>query len=121
MNLKIMGKCISKDNEKVVNKQGRFFLSSKFKDYAKDVVFQALIQIKGMSPLIGDLSVEAIFVMSDKRHADLTNLPKGIFDALNGIAWEDDRQIKKCQLLIIYGKTPRVLLNIAKLEQSNGT
>jgi Holliday junction resolvase RusA-like endonuclease len=53
--------------------------------------------------------------MTDKRHSDLTNLPKGIFDSLNGVVWKDDRQIKKCFMQVVYSDKPGVFIEIEEI------
>ena len=100
--IKIKGKVISKDNEKVFNKAGRPFLSKRFKDYQKDVAYQAMQQIS--RPVEGDIEVRAMFFMKNRKHSDLANIPKGIFDSFNKIVWLDDRQIKVCHLEVYYDK-----------------
>lgn len=40
---------------------------------------------------------------------DLDNLIKGVFDALNGIAWDDDAQVCRIECEKVYGE-PRILL-----------
>lgn len=116
INIVIKGKCISKDNEKTFNrKTGRPFTSAKYKSYANDVAWQAKQQIDIV--LTKDLIVIAEFFMPDKRCCDLTNLPKGCFDALNGIAWVDDKQIKYCTLMLKYDKdNPRVEIKCKEIE-----
>lgn len=112
--LKIQGKCISKDNEKMFNKQGRPFLSSRFKAFAEIVKWQVKQQYK-QEPIIGDIKVEVVFVMKNRVHADLTNLPKGIFDSLNKLVWKDDRQIKECKLSVIYGEKEETIIFVEEL------
>lgn len=45
-------------------------------------------------PLESDLEVRMAFYVKGKR-GDCDNLQKSLLDALNGIAWIDDRQIVK--------------------------
>lgn len=100
----IPGKAISKDNEKIHNKRGRPYLSSRFKQWENFVAFNAKQQMQGRMPLECDLSVQIDFVMPDKRHADLLNLPKSLCDAFNKIVWKDDRQIKQAYVGVSYNK-----------------
>ena len=44
-------------------------------------------------PLTGKVGLEVEFWYGDGRHGDLDNLVKTVSDALNGVAWVDDRQI----------------------------
>ena len=90
-------RCISKDNEKIQNKAGRYFLSKKFKDFERAVKWVASTQAKG-EPFTGDLKVNVRFSFTNKKHGDLLNLPKGLMDSLEGILYANDRQIKKASI-----------------------
>jgi crossover junction endodeoxyribonuclease RusA len=43
----------------------------------------------------GPVRVEITAYQSGDKDLDLDNIPKVLFDALNGVAWEDDRQVKE--------------------------
>lgn len=110
--LTIQGKCISKDNSKLMGRHGRYFLATNYKNYENNVAWQARSQYKG-KPLSGDLYASFCFFMPDKRHADLLNLPKSIADALTGIVWNDDKQIMRASLQVVYDKlNPRVEIEV---------
>lgn len=49
-------------------------------------------------PLTGALKVVANFYRKNGVEADVDNLWKLVGDALNGVAWADDRQIKKLRV-----------------------
>ena len=51
---------------------------------------------------------------------DLDNVVKCICDALNGIAWEDDKQITWLQARKSYGAEPRVEVEIWMMEDRDG-
>jgi Holliday junction resolvase RusA-like endonuclease len=51
----------------------------------------------------GDIEVEVVFRLPDKRRRDLDNLYKTITDALNGVAYPDDSQIHSALISKIYG------------------
>ena len=84
---------ISKDNSRS-NKRGQFFLDPKYRKWENDVRFLTKAAYKG-KPLEGDLEMHIIAFFRTKVHADCGNLSKGIADALNKLAYNDDRQIKK--------------------------
>ena len=44
--------------------------------------------------LDGDVDLVCRFTFANKVHGDLDNLVGGIMDALNGIAYKDDKQVK---------------------------
>ena len=45
--------------------------------------------------LSGELTVIVEFYRKSRRRADLDNLIKGVMDALNRVAWDDDSQVVK--------------------------
>lgn len=46
---------------------------------------------------------------------DIDNCVKGIFDALNGIAWDDDRNVVQLQTFKRYGNTPGIVITIKEV------
>ena len=93
-------KLISKDNEKLQNRQGRYFLSAKYKAFSEKVRLFALSQYRG-KPIEGDISIHIIAGFGDKRHCDCGNLPKGLLDSLQNILYLNDRQIKKLECIVL--------------------
>lgn len=94
---------ISKDNEKVFGRYSRRpFLSKKFKDFEKLVQITARQQYKG-HPLNGHLKMTIVAEYTNKVHVDCFNSPKGIADALQGLAYENDRQIKVGHIAVAEG------------------
>lgn len=93
---------ISKDNEKIFNRQGRPFLSKKFKDFENRVRLETFLQHQGKSPLPGDVKLRVVAHFKNKVHPDATNLFKGICDAWQDILYKNDRQIKKAEIEIQY-------------------
>jgi crossover junction endodeoxyribonuclease RusA len=43
----------------------------------------------------GPVELACLFEQRDARAADVTNLVKAVEDAMNGIAWKDDKQVSK--------------------------
>ena len=93
-------KLISKDNEKLQNRQGRYFLSAKYKAFSEKVRLLAVSQYRE-KPLEGNISVHILASFKDKRHCDCGNLSKGICDDLQNICYLNDRQIKKLQCIVL--------------------
>lgn len=114
----IYGKLISKSNEKIFNRQGRPFLSKKYKDWESDVKQQIRKQYHGQ-PLAGWVYLQIYYYFPDGRHSDLGNCCKGLCDALNKLVLQDDRQIQKLyQLIMPYDKQcPRTVINIHSEEK----
>lgn len=49
------------------------------------------------------------------KKVDADNLAKIVLDALNGVAYEDDKQITKLSVTKVYGKEPRVEVTLKEL------
>lgn len=109
-------RAISKDNEKIFNRQGRPFLSKKFKDFEETLrMYYIQKPLKITKPLESDLEVNIWFYFKNKKHSDLMNLPKSICDAFNGLIWKDDRQIKNVNLAVYYGNSDSIELEVREL------
>lgn len=91
---------ISKDNSKIVNRQGRFFLTKEYKEFEAKIKSFAILQYQG-KPLAGPVSVEIEANFANKVHADLFNLPKSVMDSLQGVAFINDRQIKAGKIIVV--------------------
>lgn len=116
--LVIKGKPISKDNQKrSIGKNGRYFTRPEYRDYEESVRDQAFLQLRDHKPLDCDLFVMLIFFFPNKKHCDLWNAPKSVGDALNGIVWKNDKQVKLSYLQCLYDKKdPRVEIYINKIN-----
>lgn len=91
---------ISKDNEKITNRQGRFFLSKKFKDWETRVKAATLAQYPHKEVLSGNISIHVEACFTNKVHSDATNLFKGLCDALQGVIYNNDKQIKEAHIVV---------------------
>jgi Holliday junction resolvase RusA-like endonuclease len=49
-------------------------------------------------PITGPLRVGIAFLLSKKQTGDIDNYAKTVLDALNGVIWQDDKQIKRLDL-----------------------
>lgn len=67
------------------------YLSKKGKEFRENV--QKYMRIVKFKKEQGKLKVKLELVFKDRRERDIDNYCKSIFDALNGILWEDDKQI----------------------------
>ena len=63
------------------------------REWRQRVVIHFCQQRHGAPPLVGPLSLEAVFYRSTLRRADCSNLVKSVEDALNGVAYADDSQV----------------------------
>lgn len=149
IDLKILGIPQSKQSARfriVKGKNGNNFVSSyqkkSVKDTEKNIAFDVKSQLpKGYIPYNEAIGVKVLFVFpplkswSKKLMArleagekiykeakpDLTdNLMKGLFDAMNGIAFTDDSRICKVESEKIFGFVPRTEVMIYQLEKDLG-
>ena len=97
-------KLISKDNEKIQNNKGRYFLSKKYKDFERLIKDTAFVQMHNNKisqfEESDNLNMKIFAYFKTKLHPDLFNLPKSLADALQGIAYHNDRQIKEGHIII---------------------
>lgn len=116
MILEFTFRLISKDNFKCFNKRGQFFLSKEYKDFENRIALFTKQQYKG-SVLSGNLKVHINAYYKSKVHPDLFNLPKSCCDALNGIIYKDDRQIKIGSIEVFEGcPDERFTIEITELK-----
>jgi Holliday junction resolvase RusA-like endonuclease len=67
-------------------------------------------------PLTGDIEVSVTLYFGTKRRADWDNFHKLSCDALSGIAYEDDSQIRQVTVALAYDKQkPRIEIAVAPL------
>jgi len=65
-----------------------------------------------------NLSIELDFYLPDRRGRDWDNLGKTVCDALNGIAYADDSQIKDARVRLRVDKErPRTVVRVHTLEE----
>ncbi|MFT0800348.1 RusA family crossover junction endodeoxyribonuclease [Bacillus swezeyi] len=112
---------------KFVKPNAKRYLS--YKDFIK---LKAKEQLKGQDLFTGPITVDILFQMPipkswakwkkriapGKRHIstpDIDNLIKGVFDALNSIAWTDDKQVSDVTAVKIYSEEPGIIVGIEKV------
>lgn len=95
-------------------RDGRTYLTERAKLFKEQTGWEARIQYKG-KPLTGPLSVEVALFWPTRAKHDLDNL-KALYDALNGIIYEDDGQIQ--QLVVakaVDAEDPHVEMRVLEL------
>lgn len=72
-------------------------------------------------PLAGDIALNIIFYLKNKQNlADIDNLTKCVQDALNKIAYKDDRQISILTVQRLFDKeNPRTEISIQERSEVN--
>lgn len=87
--------------------------------YKKNIAVLAASQMRQLGvlrPLTGNLSVSLRFYMG---RGDADNRVKVLWDGLNGVLWQDDKQISHYEVWRNYElKQPRVIVSVRKLEES---
>ncbi len=90
-------KPLTKDNEKIRNSAGYYYLSDKYKEYEQELRKQLFEQLKELSyfhTLVGPIQANMYFSFpNDKIRRDILNYTKSFADAFNGILYKDDSQI----------------------------
>lgn len=90
-------------------------MTSEGKRLKEQYQWEAKAQWKG-KPLAGDVAVSITLYFGTKRKADWDNFHKLSMDALSGIAYADDSQIKRATVAIAYDKPrPRIEIAVAPL------
>ena len=51
------------------------------------------------------------------KKPDFDNIAKGVCDALNGLAYEDDKQIVQASVYKVYGPQAKVVVSLEEIEQ----
>lgn len=93
---------------------GHAYTPPKTKAYEKLVAQYASLSVQ--EPLSGDLYLSMQFYRRGKLRADVDNLSKAVMDALNGIAWHDDKQVIGLHALIEYeAKCPGLIVEVKKI------
>lgn len=70
-------------------------------------------------PMSGELEIDLKFVFKDKRRRDWDNYAKVLCDAMNGIVYVDDSQIKKATVEMLVGREARTVIEISRRGEGN--
>lgn len=85
-------------------RQGRVFVDPKHVQYGSDV--HGLCLEQQVHKLTGDVGVEILFYEEKKRkqhQSDIDSILKTLLDSLNGLAYEDDKQITELKVQLVRG------------------
>jgi crossover junction endodeoxyribonuclease RusA len=107
----VPGKPVPKQRPRVVN--GRAFTPAETREAEKRIAWVA--RAAGWTPLDGRLAVALEFVCASNVRGDLDNLAKLALDALNGIAWRDDKQVVRLSASVEVGAAPLTRITVAPL------
>jgi Holliday junction resolvase RusA-like endonuclease len=94
----------------------RMYMSSEGKALKESYQWQAKSQHSG-PPFEGPVSVSIVLYFQTKRQGDWDNFHKISMDALTGIVWVDDKQIKSARVTMSYDKkNPRIEIEVSRLS-----
>ena len=71
--------------------KGKVYTPARTREYEQAVRFTASASCQ--KPLQGEVWVAARFYFHDKKHGDIDNYIKSIFDGIQGVCFQDDRQV----------------------------
>lgn len=63
------------------------------------------------------MGVRIVCVTSRRNRPDLDNAAKSILDGLNGVAWDDDRQVSELHVYVRSGRPERVEVEVWVLDE----
>lgn len=94
------------------NRSGRRFLSDEGKEWKKELGWA----FKKGKPQKGEFGIEIYLTFGDKRRRDADSGLKLILDALTGVVYEDDNQVKEIYISREYGKKHKTEIEVYKFE-----
>lgn len=83
--------------------------------FTKATIAACGVKIRFIMPIPKSLARK---VKPDDLHTkkpDIDNLIKGLFDAANGLIWQDDNQVVDVQAVKVYGDNPGIELEVTEL------
>lgn len=96
---------------------GRAFTPKETTEYEKKIRNIALEN--GVQPLVSDnLTFTVIVYVRNRVHGDVDNYVKIASDALNGVAFKDDKQIKHVHGHLYYDANERMEITISETEET---
>lgn len=104
-------------NQHLYGQAGRVrYMKSEAKGLKESYQWQAKAQ-RPNTPLKGNLDIKIYLYFKDHRKRDWDNWHKLSMDALNGIIWEDDSQIKRATVEVnIDADNPRIEIVVVPLD-----
>lgn len=98
-------------NHRYTISRGRNILSTKYRDAKEAMMWEAKSQWQG-EPLTDDVTLN-IFLYLDSKRPDIDSYLKLLLDALDGIAYENDRQVIELSVIKMHDpKEPRIVIQV---------
>jgi len=85
--------------------RGHAYTSKRTRDYERLVRTTAAAALPADWPLDADYTVELTVFHETRVHGDVDNYGKSVCDALNELAWTDDRQVSRLVVSREYDRT----------------
>lgn len=112
----IPGTPVSKERPRV-GKGGRTYTPKKTRDAEEAIEWLCKAAMRGAAPLDGPVAVELAFTQDDRRGRDIDNMCKTVLDAMNKIAYTDDKQIIRLTATKRVGKTAETIVTVRAAPQ----
>src|SRR5690606_5800939 len=88
------------------------------REYEQRVAWEA--KAAGARVLDGPVGVRIVCVTPRRNRPDLDNAAKSVLDGLNGICWNDDRQVIELHVLSRRGRPERVEVEVWEADAEEG-
>lgn len=103
--------------KRVQRGHGRAWVPARMRAYMDQVAEDASVALASDGvvdwPVDGAYRVEVVSYMPTRRAIDVDNLGKIVLDALNGVLWRDDSQVRRLEIEKRYDrKHPRAVVRI---------
>lgn len=93
------------------------YMTKEGKELKEQYQLEARKQYKG-KVMLADYDMEIILFFKDKRRRDVDNYNKLVLDALEGVVYEDDKQVKRLTVeKRISVEDPRIEIKIIKTKK----
>lgn len=89
----VLGRPVGKERARVVN--GRAYTPERTRDYERMVGTYAALTLRDQPMLTGDISLSIRVYVSGGTFADVDNYAKSISDAIQGVLFENDKQVSE--------------------------
>lgn len=98
-----------------IGRFARLYMAKAGKKLKEQYQADARMQYEG-EMILGDCELEITLFFKDKRRRDIDNFNKLVLDSLEGVVYEDDKQIQRLTIIKNYSKeNPRIEIIIKQI------